>query len=316
MKTIITGAAGFIGHKIASILLAAGHEVIGIDNLDDYYNPAIKQERIDSLKDYNNFTFHFDDIRYYNNIEKWFAGVDVVYHLAAMAGVAYSFTNPQKYFDVNVLGTLNVLEAMRKNNVGKIVIASTSSVYAGNKIPYVETMAVDKPISPYAASKRSAELLAYNYYCNFGIDVSILRYFTVYGPCGRPDMSINRIITNILKGRPIEIYGYGTQTRDFTYVSDIARGTIAARKKLGYEIINLGGGNEPVSINHVIRKVEVLTGRRAKINYTAGRIGDVAETRADIEKAKMLLDWMPVIKFDDGLLSTVMVHKMREKGVQ
>ena len=230
---------------------------------------------------------------------------DAIVNLAARAGVRYSMENPHVYMTTNAHGSLNLLELMREFDVKKYVLASTSSLYAGQQMPFVESLAVNTPISPYAASKKAAEVMAYSYHFLFGIDVSVVRYFTVYGPAGRPDMSIFRFIQWIDQGVPIELFGDGSQSRDFTYVDDIASGTIAALKPVGYEIINLGGGNQPISMNTVIATLEDLLGKKAKINYRDFHKADLKSTWADISKAKNLLGWEPKISLQEGLENSV-----------
>ena len=203
-----------------------------------------------------------------------------------------------------IIGLYLVLD-MRDYNFKKYVMASTSSIYAGSKMPYREDSSVNQPISPYAASKKAAELIAYTYHHQFNIDVSIVRYFTVYGPAGRPDMSVLRFIKWIDEGQPIELFGDGSQSRDFTYVDDIARGTIAAIQTVGYEIINLGGGRNPISLNTIISKLEELLGKKANIDYKPFHVADFMENWADISKAKRLLDWEPLVSLDEGLKKSV-----------
>tara|TARA_B110000495_G_scaffold183289_1_gene179448 strand:- start:159 stop:854 length:696 start_codon:yes stop_codon:yes gene_type:complete len=209
--------------------------------------------------------------------------------------------NPSVYMTTNALGSLNLLEAMRKNGVRKYVLASTSSLYAGQKMPFVESLPVNTPLSSYAASKKAAEVLAYSHHHLYNLDISICRYFTVYGPAGRPDMSYFRFIQWIDQGRPLEIFGDGTQSRDFTFVDDIARGTIAALKLVGYEIFNLGGGKQPTTLLLMIEKLEKLLGKKAKLEFKPFHIADVKSTYADISKAKSMLDWEPTISLDEGL---------------
>jgi nucleoside-diphosphate-sugar epimerase len=208
----------------------------------------------------------------------------------------------------NAMGTLNLLECMRRGGVKKFVLASTSSLYAGQPMPFVETMPVNEPISPYAASKKSAEAIAYTYHYLYGIDVTVVRYFTVYGPAGRPDMSILRFIKWIDDGTPIELFGDGSASRDFTYIDDIASGTIAAMKPLGYEIINLGGGNEPVTINTMIHSFEQELGKKAVINYKPVNKSDMQDTSADIGKARALLGWTPQVRPMEGFRRSVQWH--------
>ena len=304
---LITGVAGFIGSRTAELLLEAGNKIIGIDNLNDYYDVKIKEFRLSILSKYDGFIFSNIDIENQNELLEVFSKnkIDVVINLAARAGVRYSLENPFIYASTNYNGSLNLLDLMRKYNVTKYVMASTSSIYAGSEMPYKESAGVNQPISPYAASKKAAELIAYTYHHQFNIDVSIVRYFTVYGPSGRPDMSVLRFIKWIDEQKPIVLYGDGSQSRDFTYIDDIARGTIiAASKKIGYEIINLGGGKNPVSINTLISAIENLLGKKAKVNQQPFHSADVNETWADISKAKSLLNWKPEISLEEGLEKT------------
>jgi UDP-glucuronate 4-epimerase len=213
--------------------------------------------------------------------------------------------NPHIYLSTNAEGTLNLLECMRGQSCRKLVLASTSSLYAGQKMPFTEGLAVNEPLSPYAASKKAGELMAYSYNKLYQIDVSVVRYFTVFGPAGRPDMSIFRFIKWIDEGTPIQIFGDGSQSRDFTYVDDIARGTIAAIQDVGYEIINLGGGRNPVSLNTIISKLEDLIGKKAKMDYKPFHVADLMETWADISKAKSLLEWKPQVCLEEGLKRSV-----------
>ncbi|MFC1617534.1 GDP-mannose 4,6-dehydratase [Candidatus Margulisiibacteriota bacterium] len=305
MKTyIVTGCAGFIASKVSEKLLKAGHHVVGIDNMNDYYDIRLKEYRLKRLNNQNNFHFHKIDIENINKLDIIFnenQKIDAVINLAARAGVRYSLINPHVYMNTNANGTLNLLELMRKYDVKKMVLASTSSLYAGQKMPFSENLAVNTPISPYAASKKAAEVMAYSYNFLFGLDISVVRYFTVYGTAGRPDMSIFRFIKWIYDGTPIELFGDGTQSRDFTYVDDIAEGTIKAIKDVGYEIINLGGGKNPISMNYVIAKIEEYLGKKAKTDYKPFHKADIKETWADISKADKLLGWKPAIGLDDGI---------------
>ena len=300
---LVTGAAGFIANRVARDL-AAEHKVVAIDNVNDYYDVRLKEHRIEAL---DGIEFHRFDIENKAAMRPLFEEnqFDAVVNLAARAGVRYSMENPHVYMTTNAHGSLNLLELMREFDVKKYVLASTSSLYAGQQMPFVESLAVNTPISPYAASKKAAEVMAYSYHFLFGIDVSVVRYFTVYGPAGRPDMSIFRFIQWIDQGVPIELFGDGSQSRDFTYVDDIASGTIAALKPVGYEIINLGGGNQPISMNTVIATLEDLLGKKAKINYRDFHKADLKSTWADISKAKNLLGWEPKISLQEGLENSV-----------
>ena len=304
---LVTGAAGFIGWKTCELLLEEGYEVLGVDNLNDYYDVRLKVWRKEQLARRSHFRFFNLDIENYGALRVLFEAfpIEAVINLAARAGVRASLEDPWVYYRTNVEGTLNLLELMRRYGVPKMVLASTSSVYAGSSLPYREDLPVNQPLSPYAASKKAAEVLAYSYHHLYGLDISVLRYFTVYGPAGRPDMSYFRFIKWIDEGRPVIVYGDGTQARDFTYVDDIARGTVKALKPLGYEIINLGGGRNPVSINTLIAKIEDLLGKKARVEYREFHKADMKVTWAEIGKARELLSWEPEISLDEGLSRTV-----------
>ena len=319
MSTIlVTGAAGFIASKTADLLLQQGNKVIGIDNLNDYYDVKLKHYRLDKLKQHQKFSFYHIDIEQHNDLEKIFLQYkfDAVINLAARAGVRYSIQNPYVYVNTNEIGTLNLLELMRKNNVKKMVIASSSSLYAGQNMPFTENLPVNTPISPYAASKKAAEMMCYTYHYLYGLDITILRYFTVYGPAGRPDMSIFRFCKWIDEGVPITLNGDGTQSRDFTYVDDIAKGTILALKDVKYDVINLGGGQKPYSLNYVIQKIEELLGKKAVVINKPFHKADVDSTWADITKAKRILNWEPTIDIDEGLKRAVEWQKENRKLTQ
>ncbi len=311
MKTVlVTGAAGFIGARTSQFLLDQGYHVLGIDNLNDYYDLRLKEYRLEHLKRNSNFTFYKQDIENIEFLSKLFKenSITAVINLAARAGVRYSIENPHIYMSTNAQGTLNLLEVMRNYNVEKMVLASTSSLYAGQDMPFVEDLPVNTPISPYAASKKAAEVLAYTYHHLHGLDISVVRYFTVYGPAGRPDMSIFRFIKWIDGGTPVELFGDGSQSRDFTYIDDIALGTIKALKKVGYEIINLGGGNNPRSMKSIISRIEKRLGKKAIIKEKPFHKADMMTTWADISKAKKILDWLPEVDVDEGLEKTITWH--------
>ena len=300
MKILLTGVAGFIASKTAELLLKEGHEVVGLDNMNDYYDVTLKEHRIEFFKDKKNFEFHQVDIENFEELEQIFSKYkfDAVLNLAARAGVRYSIENPHVYMSTNAQGSLNILELMKKHKIKKYVLASTSSLYAGLPMPFKEDLPVNTPISPYAATKKAAESMAYTYHHLFGIDVSIVRYFTVYGPASRPDMAQFRFMRWIDEEKPIQLYGDGTQARDFTYVDDIARGTILAMKPLGYEIINLGGGKNPITVNEMISILEGELGKKAKVENLPFNKADMKETWADISKAKTLLGWEPTINLN------------------
>jgi UDP-glucuronate 4-epimerase len=310
-KYLVTGAAGFIASQVCSQLLDQSDLVVGVDNLNDYYDVRLKEWRLQQLENHRNaqnFSFEKLDIENQGSLKSLFKKTgpfDAVLNLAARAGVRYSMVNPHVYVTTNTEGTLNLLECMRENGCTKFVLASTSSLYAGQKMPFTEDLAVNEPLSPYAASKKAGELMAHSYHKLYQMDVSVVRYFTVFGPAGRPDMSIFRFIKRIDEGVPLEIFGDGSQSRDFTYLDDIARGSIAAIKDVGYEIINLGGGRNPVSLNRIIEKLEILIGKRAKIDHKPFHAADLKETWANIEKANNLLGWEPKISLDEGLEKSV-----------
>ena len=308
---MVTGAAGFIASQVCDQLLDHGEHVVGVDNINDYYDIRLKNWRLEQLKAHNNvrnFTFVNQDIEDHSKLSDLFYAegpFDAVLNLAARAGVRYSMENPHIYLSTNTKGTLNLLECMRSQGCQKLVLASTSSLYAGQKMPFTEDLAVNEPLSPYAASKKAGELMAYSYHKLYQMDVSVVRYFTVFGPAGRPDMSPYRFIRWITEGETLQMLGDGSQSRDFTYVDDIARGTIAAIQDVGYEIINLGGGRDPVSLNTIISKLEELLGKKAKIDYKPFHVADLMETWADISKAKNLLGWEPQVSLDEGLEKSV-----------
>ncbi len=306
MKVLVTGAAGFIGWKVSEKLLQEGHEVVGIDNLNDYYDPTLKEWRVDRLRSFKNFTFYRLDVEDYEGLRELFSKhrFDVVINEAARAGVRYSLKDPWVYMRTNAYGTLNILELMKDFEVPKLVLASTSSLYAGQPMPFKEDLPVNTPVSPYAASKKAAEVTAYTYHYLYGIDVSVLRYFTVYGPAGRPDMSPFRFTYWILKGQPVTIFGDGTQSRDFTYVDDVAEGTVRAIPLKGYEIINLGN-NRPHRLMYMVELIERYTGKRAVIDFKEFHKADMKDTWADIGKAEKLLGWKPEVSLEEGMERTV-----------
>ena len=306
-KVLLTGAAGFIASRVAAQLLDRGVAVVAIDNFNDAYDVRLKHHRMEALRGRDGLTFIEGDIESKALVDRVFAEhrFDTVFNLAARAGVRYSIENPDVYFSTNVDGTRHLLQAMRFGGVKKFLLASTSSLYAGTPMPFNEDTPVDRPLSPYAASKKAAEVLAYTYHHLFGLDVSIVRYFTVYGPAVRPDMAPFRFIRWIDEGTTIEMFGDGSQARDFTYVDDIARGTILAAKPLGYEIINLGGGQRPTTLMELIAAMEERLGRQAVIDHKPFNKADMMETWADITKAKRLLGWEPEITLEEGLDRTI-----------
>lgn len=306
---LVTGCAGFIGSKVAEMLLQNGNSVVGIDNLNDAYASKLKEWRLNQLTLLSNFDFIKSNITDLNSLKEVFQqyNFDSVMNLAANAGVRESVKNPWIYIDTNIKGTLNLLELCKEFDVKKLVLSSTSSVYGKSKIPFNERDYTDKQLSPYAATKKSAECLAYTYHYLYGIDVTVLRYFTVYGPAGRPDMTPFKFTERIRRNLPIPVYGDGTQKRDFTYIDDIARGSILALKPLGYEIINLGSDN-PVELNYVIQLIEKNLGKKAQIDYQSAFPADAPATWADITKAKEILNWNPSISIELGIQNTVNWH--------
>lgn len=309
-RYLITGAAGFIASRVATLLLADGHHVVGVDNLNDAYDVRLKEVRLAALRGLPAFSFHQLDITDRPALQALFGATgqppfDAVINLAARAGVRQSVENPWIYIDTNVTGTLNLLELCRDHGVAKFILASTSSLYgANNPQPFREDANTNGPLSPYAASKKAAEAFCYTYHYLYGIDVSIVRYFTVYGPAGRPDMSLFRFTQWISEGRPVKVFGDGLQSRDFTFVDDIARGTICALRPLGYEVINLGS-DEPVVLMDAIRVIEDLVGRKAILEHISLHPADVTATWADISKAEQILAWRPQTRFSEGLAKLV-----------
>ncbi len=300
---LVSGAAGFIGAGLAERLLDEGHGVVGLDNLNDAYDPRLKTWRLDRLRRLPGFRFHQVDLADRDGVRQAVGqgAFQAVFNLAARAGVRPSLKNPALYFQANLTGALNLLDLARDLAVPKFVQASTSSLYgAHNPRPFSETADITRPLSPYAASKGAAELLAHTYHKLYGLDITILRYFTVYGPAGRPDMSIFRFIQRLAEDRPLVIYGDGRQERDFTYRDDIVAGTMAAVRPLGFAVVNLGG-DRPVALLEVISRLEARLGRKARVEMQAEAPADVRSTWADISRAEELLGWRPTIDLDQGL---------------
>ena len=299
---LLTGAAGFIGARTAELLLEAGHRVLGVDDLNDAYDPRVKRHRLAKLEAQAAFRFLQLDVASRAALaelpEERF---DAVLNLAARAGVRTSVENPWVYVDTNVTGTLNLLEWCRARDIRKFVLASTSSVYGGSdSAQFREDQETSRPISPYAATKKAAEVLCHTWHALHGLDVTVLRYFTVYGPAGRPDMSVFRFVRNIREGEPITVYGDGSMARDFTYVDDVARGTIAALRPLGYEIVNLGG-EHPREVRELVATVERALGKKAEVRHAAPHPADVPRTAACIDKARRLLGWEPRVSLAEGV---------------
>ncbi|MCS1408618.1 MAG: UDP-glucose 4-epimerase [Verrucomicrobia subdivision 3 bacterium] len=310
-KYLVTGAAGFIASKTAELLLDRGDEVVGVDNLNEYYDVRLKSYRLEALEKREGMVFEKLDIEERDSVRDLFRRHDFsgIFNLAARAGVRYSMEDPEAYMTTNAMGTLNLLNCMKAAGVKKMVLASTSSLYSGQEIPFKETLPVNTPISPYAASKKAAEVMAYSYHHLYDLNISVVRYFTVFGPAGRPDMAIFRFIQWIKDGVPIELFGDGSQSRDFTYVEDIARGTIVALERFGFEIFNLGGGKNPMSMNTIIDCLAQLLGKEAIVERKSVHRADIKETRADIAKAKRFLKWEPQVSVEEGLELTVAWHR-------
>jgi UDP-glucuronate 4-epimerase len=299
---LVTGAAGFIASRAVELLLADGHAVVGVDDLNNAYDVRLKQWRLERLKKRPGFRFYELDIRDREAMKRLFTEkLDGVVNLAARAGVRQSVENPWVYFETNIVGTLNLLELCRDHDVKKFILASTSSLYgAHNPRPFREDADTNRPLSPYAASKKGAEALCHTYHHLYGIDVAIPRYFTVYGPAGRPDMSLFRFVQWISEGKPVLVYGDGRQSRDFTFVDDIARGTIACLKLTGYNILNLGS-DTPIILSDAIKLIEDLTGKQATFDHKPMHPADVMATWADIGVARRLLGWEPMTPFKHGV---------------
>ena len=301
-RVLVTGCAGFIGSKVCHVLLEQGRAVVGVDNLNQAYDARLKEWRLSQLRSLPGFDFHQIDIADREGLGRLFAGgaFDAVINLAARAGVRQSLEDPWAYIDANLTGTLNLLELCRVYGAPKLVLASTSSVYGDNAGHFREDSRADWPLSPYAASKKAAETLCYTHHYIYKLDVTVLRYFTVYGPAGRPDMSVFRFIRWIAEGQPLTLYGDGSQARDFTYIDDIAQGTILGLRPVGYEVINLGS-DRPARIIDVIALLEEKLGKKADIRMAPANPLDVKSTWADVTKAKAMLGWAPQTTLEEGL---------------
>jgi UDP-glucuronate 4-epimerase len=303
-KAFITGVAGFIGSNLAAAMLQQGIGIAGIDNFDDFYDPQIKRNVISKLEIFPGFRLYEGDIRNNQLLERILEDEkpEVVIHLAARAGVRPSIEQPALYYDVNVNGTLSLLEAMRKTGLNNLLFASSSSVYGNNKkVPFSESDAVDNPISPYAASKKAGELLCYTYHHLYNFNIFCLRFFTVYGPGQRPEMAIQQFGRKISEGSPITLFGDGSTRRDYTFVEDIVAGIMASARNLkGYEILNLGN-SETISLIDLVRGIEKTLGKKAIIEWQPMQPGDVEITYADISKARKLLNYKPDYPILHGL---------------
>ena len=322
MRVLVTGAAGFIGMHVAERLLATGHEVTGLDNLNDYYDPALKRARLARLEGSAGFRFERMDLADAVAMRALFAagGFERVVHLGAQAGVRYSLSNPQVYLDSNVTGTLNVLEGCRHHGVGHLVFASTSSVYGMNtRMPFSPHHATDHPLSIYASTKKAGELLCHNYAALFGLPVTALRFFTVYGPWGRPDMSPILFAQKMLAGQPIDVFNGGHHKRDFTYIDDIAEGVVRAMERVAtpdpawdsaapdpassrapYRVYNIGN-QSPVELLRFIGLLEEHLGVKAQMNFLPLQPGDVPDTLADCSDLEREVGYRPSTPIDEGV---------------
>jgi nucleoside-diphosphate-sugar epimerase len=318
---LVTGVAGFIASRVSKLLLDAGHTVTGIDNLNNAYDVRMKEHRLAQLQEREGFDFVKLDIGSKEEMETWMDGrlaawlstsrpsklppFQAVINLAARAGVRASVENPWVYVNTNVNGTLNLLELCQRTKIPKFILASTSSIYGADApLPTPETAGSSKPLQAYTASKKGAEALTHAYHHLYDIDVTIVRFFTVYGPAGRPDMSIFRFIRWITEGEPLQLNGDGTQSRGFTYIDDIARGVIQALKPMGFEIINLGG-HEAITMNDLIALIESKVGRKATVNHRPFHSADMKANQADVSKAGELLGWEPSVGLEEGVSRSI-----------
>ncbi len=302
-RILVTGGAGFIGSHLCEALLRGGHEVIALDNFDEFYDPAVKRRNIEAIAEVGPLGWVMGDIRDAVLVERLLSGnVNTVVHLAARAGVRPSIERPLLYHEVNVHGTLVLLEACRKAGIKRFIFGSSSSVYGNNqKVPFAESDPVDQPISPYAATKRAGELLCHTYHHLHGMSITCLRYFTVYGPRQRPDLAIHKFARLIEAGKPIPVFGNGRMERDFTYVDDIIDGTTRAIERCnGFRIFNLGE-SRPVSVSRLVALLEEALGKKAKIERLPPQPGDVERTFADVSLAQRELGYEPKTELGDGL---------------
>ncbi|MGF7218590.1 nucleoside-diphosphate-sugar epimerase [Spirosoma lacussanchae] len=313
-QLLVTGCAGFIGSHLTERLLGSGYRVIGVDNFDSFYERSVKERNLSTVLNHEAFTFIEADIRDRDWLTQLGSGIDAVIHIAAKAGVRPSIEQPADYISTNIAGTNNLLDWMREQQVGKMVFASSSSVYGNNeKIPFSETDTVDEPISPYAFTKRSCELLTHNYHHLYGMGVVNLRFFTVYGERQRPDLAIHKFVRMIAADQPIPMFGQGDTSRDYTYVSDTVDGIVAALAYLdthprAYEIINLGN-NSPVTLQTLVTTLYRLMNKPPQVQHLPKQPGDVERTYADVSRAAELLGYQPKITLEEGLSRFVTWYK-------
>jgi len=311
-RVLITGAVGFIGFHLTRALLEKGDDVMGVDNINDYYSPILKKDRLRSLKKYPRFDFKKVDISHRKELAEIFNqfNPNVVVNLAAMAGVRHSIEDPYSYVDSNLVGFLNIIELCRHAGVEAFVYASSSSVYGGNqKSPFSVGDQVDSPLSLYAATKKANELIAHSYSHLYGLHTTGLRFFTVYGPWGRPDMAMYIFADKISKGEEIRVFNNGVMKRDFTYIDDIVSGImVAITSNYQCEIFNLGS-NKSIELMKMIELVEMNIGKKAKIIYEPMQPGDVPESLADIHKSSELLGYFPTTNIEDGIKKFVQWYK-------
>ncbi|MBM3145963.1 MAG: NAD-dependent epimerase/dehydratase family protein [Chloroflexi bacterium] len=306
---LVSGVAGFIAARVAEMLLDTGHTVVGLDNINDAYDVRMKEYRLRNLRDRDGFEFYRLDISdrdFLQAFERSNAStLNAVINLAARAGVRASVENPWVYVDTNITGTLNLLELCQRQGISKFILASTSSIYGADApLPTPETADSARPLQAYAASKKGAEAIAHAYHYLYDIDVSIARFFTVYGPAGRPDMSVFRFIRWITEGETLHLNGDGSQSRGYTYIDDIARGVILGLKDVGFEIFNLGG-HESITMNDLIGIIEEHVGRKAVIQYHPFARADMKANLADVSKAGELLGWKPAVGLEEGISRTI-----------
>ncbi len=309
---LVTGGAGFIGSHMVRKLLQQGDRVVIVDNFNDYYNPRMKEQNLKDILLDGNCVLYRKDICDYQDMQEIFKSekIDKICHLAARAGVRPSIKNPFMYEEVNIRGTLHLLKLACQYGVANFVYASSSSVYGNNtKIPFSEADNVDNPISPYAATKKATELLAHTYHSLYNLPCTGLRFFTVYGPAGRPDMAPFLFVDAVYKGKPIKRFGTGEAKRDFTYIDDIVDGArVALERCFPYEIINLGN-NKPVSVNNFITLIEDIMGKKALIEQYPDQPGDVKITYADITKAQQLLGYSPHTSLEEGMNNFILWYR-------